>query len=55
MESIDELIESMPASRRAKIRQRVIQLIETMKGESDKLPSNVASLKRHREKKRNGR
>lgn len=55
MTTIDELIESLPAKRRAKVRQRVIALIEQHRQEAEPSGENIISMKRTLEERRNGK
>lgn len=55
MGTIDELIESLPAKRRAKVRQMVIALIEEQRRGGEPSGENVVSIKRTLEERRNGK
>lgn len=55
MKSIDELIESLPAKRRAKVRQHVLALIEQHRHDIELSGGNIVSMKRTLEERRNGK
>ena len=53
--TIDEIIDKLPMRRRAKVRQRVLALIAEEQEGPKSQPANIISMKRIREKKRNGK